>query len=315
MTTGIGYLFSGQGAQAVGMGRDLAERDPEARALYQRAGEAVGFDLARVSFEGPEDELTRTDICQPAIVVASLAALGILRRLRPAQEPTVCAGLSLGEYSALVAAGALDAMDAVRLVAARGRYMQEACDARPGAMASVLGMKPADVEAAVAEVHTDAAPVVVSNYNSPKQVVISGEAGAVERARELLAERGARRVLALNVAGAYHSPLMAPAAERLAHDLEGVEVCAPGVEVLSNVTAQPHTTPDEIRRLLAEQVCSPVRWTSSLERMVGAGVATFYELGPGRVLAGTLRQVDRKAVCHPLMGLEDFGKAGIEWPA
>ncbi|RME72448.1 MAG: ACP S-malonyltransferase, partial [Planctomycetota bacterium] len=219
------------------------------------------------------------------------------------------------EYTALAVAGAIDPIDAVRLVAARGRFMQQACDARPGAMASVLGLAPEQVEQVVAELSSAEAPLVVSNYNSPRQTVISGAAEAVERAIEPLRARGARRVVPLRVAGAYHSPLMAPAAERLAEQLEQVEIRAPRWPVFSNVTGAPHGEPDEIRRLLAEQVCRPVRWTDTMRGMREAGLEQFYELGPGRALAGMLRQIDRGAKCASLMEWEDFERMGWTWPA
>jgi [acyl-carrier-protein] S-malonyltransferase len=304
-------LFAGQGSQEVGMGRDLAEADPEIRALYARAGEAAGVDLARISFEGPEAALTRTDVSQPAIVLASLAALATLRRLRPGVRPDFCAGLSLGEYTALVAAGAMDAEEAVRLVTLRGRYMQEACDARPGAMASVIGAAPADVEAVCRDLSQPGRPVVVANYNSPKQVVISGATEAVAAAAEPLKARGARRVLPLKVAGAYHSPLMQPAAEALAPHLAKAAFRAPAVPVLANLTADPYTTADSIREGLAHQVQSPVRWTETMERLLAAGVTEVYEFGPGGVLAGLWRQVSKETKVVSLMGLDTFKTEGI----
>jgi [acyl-carrier-protein] S-malonyltransferase len=302
----IAFLFAGQGAQEVGMGKDLAEADPEIRALYARASEAAGRDLARVSFEGPEDALTRTDVSQPAIVLASLAALAALRKRRPGLRPDFCAGLSLGEYSALAAAGAIDEIEAVKLVALRGRFMQEACDARRGAMASVLGAAPADAEAACREVSRPEEPVVVSNYNSPKQVVISGAEGGVAAAAELLKARGAKRVIPLKVAGAYHSPLMQSAAEKLAPHLMAAAIRAPAVTVLANITGDPYTTADSVREGLAHQVQSPVRWTETMERLLAAGVREVYELGPGGVLAGLFRQVSREAKVVSLMCAKDF---------
>ncbi|GIW73461.1 MAG: malonyl CoA-acyl carrier protein transacylase [Planctomycetota bacterium] len=315
-----GYLFPGQGAQFVGMGRELYEREPAVRALYEQAEQASGLELRRLSFEGPEAELTRTDVCQPAILLASLAALQVLRRLAPAGQPVLqpaaLAGLSLGEYTALVAAGALEPLAAVQLVAARGRFMQQACEARRGAMASLLGAQIAEVEAVVAELSTPQAPVVVSNYNAPHQVVISGAAEAVERAAAVLLERrAARRVIALKVAGAYHSPLMEPAAEQLRAELERVEIRPPAVPVLSNVTGAPHPAdePGAIRELLARQVAAPVRWTDCLRHMLRAGIRCYYELGPGQVLAGTLRAVDDEARCTSLMAAADFEEAGWTW--
>lgn len=318
----IAFLFAGQGSQQVGMGKDLAEAYPEVRDLYARAGEALDIqegaregggllDIGRVSFEGPEETLTRTDVSQPAIVLASLAALAVLRKRRPGLEPAFCAGLSLGEYTALVAGGALDEAEAVRLVSLRGRYMQEACDAAPGAMASVLGAAAADVEAVCAAISTPEAPLVVANYNSPRQVVISGAEAAVKAAAEPLKAKGARRVVPLKVAGAYHSPLMRSAREKLAPHLARATFRAPRATVICNVDAQPYGGPETIREGLERQVDSAVRWTDTLERLLAAGADEFYELGPGDVLAGLLRQVSKDARCTSLLSLESFEKAGI----
>jgi [acyl-carrier-protein] S-malonyltransferase len=304
-------LFAGQGAQQVGMGKDLFEADPDVRALYARASEAAGFDVAKLSFEGPEETLTRTDVSQPAIVAASLAALMTLRKRRPGLRPDFCAGLSLGEYTALVAAGALDEAEAIRLVALRGRYMQEACDARKGAMASVLGAAPADVEAVCREIGRPEAPLVVANYNSPRQLVISGAAEAVAAAVEPLKARGARRVIPLKVAGAYHSPLMMPAAEKLAPHLARAAVRAPEVTVLANITGTPYGGADSVREGLAHQVHSAVRWTETMERLAASGVTAVYELGPGEVLAGLWRQVSKEVPCVSLLGLESFAAEGM----
>ncbi len=312
----VAFLFAGQGAQEVGMGRDLHEASPAVRALYERAQRHLDFDLAKVSFEGPIELLTRTDVSQPAFFAASLAALAVLRERRPSLTPSHAAGLSLGEYTALCAAGSLDEAEAARLVAVRGRLMQEACDARPGAMASTVGAAVEDVEAALAKVSTPAAPVVISNYNSPKQVVVSGAAEAVARAIEELKARGVRKAIPLKVAGAYHSPLMRAAAERLRPALAEASIRPPAIPVISNVTAEPHdagagTAAASIRELLARQVESPVRWTATMELLLREGVTEFYELGPGGVLAGLLRQVSKEAKCVSLMSLASFAEAGI----
>jgi [acyl-carrier-protein] S-malonyltransferase len=305
------FLFAGQGAQEVGMGRDLYEADADVRALYARASAAAGVDLAKLSFEGPEDALTRTDVSQPAILTASLAALLVLRKRRPSLAPDFCAGLSLGEYTALVAAGALDEVEAVRLVALRGRLMQEACDARKGAMASVLGLGAADCEAVCKEVSRPDAIVGVSNYNSPRQVVISGDAAAVAAAEAPLKARGAKRVIPLAVAGAYHSPLMKGAAKKLAPALVATEFRAPRCTVLANITGTEYASPDSIREGLAHQVGAPVRWTETMEHLLAKKVDAVYELGPGGVIAGLWRQMTKDVKCSSLMGLSSFEKEGI----
>ncbi len=269
------FLFAGQGSQKPGMGRDLDPSLPE----------------------WTEADLARTSVAQPAIFLASLAALDAFRGRRPGVEPDYCAGLSLGEYTALVAAGAVDRAAAQGLLELRGRFMQEACEQAPGRMVSVLGMARADVESALTSLSHVEAPVVVANDNSPRQVVISGAAAAVEAACEALKQKGARRLIPLDVAGAYHSPLMASAMEKLAEPLRATPFRAPAVQVISNVTAAAHDGPDAIRGLLARQVCATVRWTETMQRLIADGVTDFYEFGPGGVLAGLLKQVSREAKC------------------
>lgn len=294
----IGWLFPGQGAQSVGMGLDVAAASPEAAAVLAQASEVLGFDLARVIRDGPESELSRTDVCQPAILAVSIAMLEAARRRAPGaawQRPACAAGLSLGEYTALVAAGAIDFGDAVRLVRGRGRYMQEACEAQPGAMFSVIGLEDADVEAACREAGEGVWP---ANYNCPGQLVISGRPEPAARAAELCKARKARMVVQLNVAGAFHTELMAPAADRLAADLDQTPIRTPAFPVISNVSARPVHSPDEIRDLLKRQLTAPVRWTESMRGMIAAGVDGFYEFGPGKaVLAGLLKRIDRAATC------------------
>jgi [acyl-carrier-protein] S-malonyltransferase len=271
----VAFLFAGQGSQRPGMGQDLDASLP-------------GWT---------EADLATTAVAQPAIFLASLAALEAFRARRPSVLPDFCAGLSLGEYTALVAAGSIEREPARALLEARGRFMQEACEARKGAMASILGMGRAEVEPIIAAVSSDLAPVVVANDNSPRQVVISGAAEAVERAGAALKERGAKRVIPLPVAGAYHSPLMASAAAKLAGPLAEAPFRTPAVAVIANVSVEPHGEPEAIRALLARQVEAPVRWTETLELLLRSGVTDFYEFGPGGILAGLLKQTNREARC------------------
>jgi [acyl-carrier-protein] S-malonyltransferase len=290
---GLALLCPGQGSQFVGMGRDLAERFPAARAAFEEADEALGFSLSRLCFEGPADELTLTKNAQPAILVHSLA---VWRALQPrGLAPVIAAGHSLGEFSAYAAAGSLSFADAVRTVRRRGELMFASGEARPGTMAAVLGLDDGEVERICREASDSTTVAVAANFNAPGQVVISGDVPAVERAGELAKEAGARRVLPLSVSGAFHSPLMAVAEEGLRGQLAGVELRQPAFPVVSNVTAQPVREPDEARELLVRQLTSPVRWVASCEAMLGASAGRFLEVGPGNVLSGLLRRVDRQA--------------------
>ena len=277
-------LFAGQGAQAVGMGKDLAESRPECKALFDRADALLGYSLSSVVFEGPVERLTRTDVCQPAIFVASAAAWTAFRALAPAVPFAAMAGLSLGEWTALWAAGAVSFDDAVRILAARGRLMQEACDAAPSGMVSILKLDPAACEAIAAETGCS-----VTNYNAALQTVLGGTPDQVAAAAAAASAKGGRAVV-LKTAGAYHSPFMAPAAEKLAPVLAGVEFRAPSVPVLSNFAGRPHGSPDDIRAAMLAQIAHPVRWTDDVAAMTALGAGTFVEFGPGAVLTGMLRR-------------------------
>jgi len=289
------FLFPGQGAQYVGMGRDLAERYPEARALYERADAVLGFALSEVCFNGPEDRLTATDISQPAILVTSLAALAALRTTDAGRRlvPEAAAGLSLGEYTALVAAGVLDFEEAVRLTHLRGTYMQEACEAVPSGMVSLLGV---DAEGAekICEAAREAGIIWPANYNCPGQIVLSGVQAACERAVAIAEAHGAQRAVPLAVAGGFHSPLMAPAREKLTPHLEALRPGEAAFPVIANVTGDYYPGPDAVPDLLARQVDEPVRWQQGLERLLADGFDRFVEVGPGRVLTGLLKRIDRK---------------------
>jgi [acyl-carrier-protein] S-malonyltransferase len=289
------FLFPGQGAQSVGMGKDLAERFPEAKALFDRADQAVGFGLSAICFEGPEDRLTATDISQPAILVTSLAALAALRTTPAgaALAPEAAAGLSLGEYTALVAAGAMDFDTAVRLTNLRGRYMQEACDAQPGGMVSLLGADEALAEK-ICEAARLAGTIWPANYNCPGQVVLSGVKAACDRVLEIAESLGAQRAVPLTVAGAFHSPLMAFAREKLVPELCRLRVAELKFPVVANVTGDYYSGAGSVADLLTRQVDGPVRWQQGIQRLVADGFDRFYEIGPGRVLTGLLKRIDRK---------------------
>ena len=292
----VAFLFPGQGAQAVGMGRDFAAASPAAAAVFAEASEVLGWDVAAVCFDGPQEELNRTAISQPAILTTSLAAVAAMREAGLAEVAacSAAAGLSLGEYSALVMAGAMTVADAVRLVQKRAQFMAEACHVNPGTMVSVIGLEDGIVEALCAEVRGEEM-VVAANYNCPGQVVISGTRAGVERAAQLARERGAKRAMPLAVEGAFHSPLMAPAAERLAEELARTPVKECAFPVVANVSAEPVGGPDEIRRSLVRQLTSPVRWSQSVRWLIEKRGPRFVEAAPGRVLAGLLRRIDRES--------------------
>ncbi len=286
-------MFPGQGSQSVGMLGALTESDAPAREAFEEASDALGYDLAALVRDGAEADLNRTDRTQPAMLAAGVAVWRAWVA-RGGPEPVAMAGHSLGEYTALVCAGALDFRDAVRLVRLRGELMQSAVPEGAGAMAAVLGLDDAGIEAACAEA-AGAGVVQAVNYNAPGQVVIAGSAGAVERAIELAKAAGARRAVALPVSVPSHCSLMAPAAQALAGALAEVAVGTPRVPVFHNVDAQIRTDPDAIRQALADQVHRPVRWVQCVAAMRGAGADLLVEAGPGRVLAGLVRRIDREA--------------------
>ena len=283
-------LFPGQGAQKIGMGKDLADAFPAARDTFAAIDEALDTPLSRVMWEGPEDVLQQTHNTQPAILAHSVAVLSLVRdRLEPVAG---AAGHSLGEYSAYVAAGALSAVEGARLVRRRGELMHQAGTVRPGAMAAVLGLATGEVEQACAAASSAAEVVVAANLNAPDQTVLSGDPGAVARAGEACKAAGARRVLPLKVSGAFHSPLMAPAAEGLAQALSAADFREPAFPVVSNAAALPVRSAGEARRLLGAQLTAPVRWVECVEVLAGLGPeARFVEIGPGTVLGGLLKRI------------------------
>jgi len=296
-------LFAGQGAQVVGMGRDLAEKYPSAQALFGRANEALGYDLTQICFEGPEDALTQTENAQPGIFLVSWVALELLKEQVPDLVFEATAGLSLGEFTALTAAGAMSFEDGLKVVRQRGQFMQEACDATEGGMAAVIGLD----EATTREVCTSA-DVELANLNCPGQLVISGASAGIEKACELAKEKGAKRALPLTVAGAYHSRLMESASTELESALREVELNLPMVPVISNVTAKPHATAGEILQRLVEQVTSSVLWETSIRYLVEQGFTRFIELGPGNALAGFMRRIDRDLEVYNISDCESLEK-------
>jgi [acyl-carrier-protein] S-malonyltransferase len=290
------FLFPGQGAQTVGMAGALCQSLPAASELFRRASSVLGYDLLAVCTNGPAERLNATDVSQPAIFVASLAALEQLKATEPdaLQGVVATAGLSLGEYTALAFAGALSFEDGVKLVQARGQAMQAAAEATPSGMVSVLGMEVPEVEALVNETRGDDT-LEVANLLCPGNTVVSGAMAAIDRFEQLCVQKGGIRTVRLAVAGAFHTKLMKPADEKLAQALSGVMLKAPAVPVWSNVDARPHTDPAEIRELLVRQVLAPVRWEETLRGLFADNMERFYEIGPGRVLAGLIKRVQRKA--------------------
>jgi len=285
------FLFPGQGSQAVGMGKKLAERYPTARRVFEEADEVLGYNLSQVCFAGPEEKLRLTEITQPAILTVSMAAFRVLRECGTA--PDFVAGHSLGEYSAHVAAGTMSFSDAVRTVRNRGKYMQEAVPVGIGAMAAILGM---ELEK-VAQVCAEAAQGEVceaANVNSPEQIVIAGHTGAVERATKLAEERGAKKAKILPVSAPFHSSLMKPAQDRLAADLSALTLNPLSIPVVSNVDAQVVTSGEEARDALVRQVTGSVKWEQSVRLLISRQVERFVEVGPGKVLWGLMRQIDRR---------------------
>lgn len=286
----IAYLFPGQASQYSGMGADLCRKFPEAKAVFDEADAALGLPISKICFEGTEEDLKLTENTQPAIMAVSIAAFRVLAQRAPA--PDYVAGHSLGEFSALVAAGSLDFADAVRLVRDRGRYMQEAVPPGEGAMAAILGLAPGLV-VEICRRASDGEIVAPANLNSPQQTVISGTAAAVKRAVELASQSGAKRAVMLPVSAPFHSEMMKPAEERLAADLERTTLRDLSVPLVTNVDAEPITSGEEARAALIRQVRQPVRWEESVRQLIELGVAMFVEVGPGRVLSGLVRQVDR----------------------
>ena len=298
-------LFAGQGAQAVGMGKDLAEKFPSAKIWFDRANTALGYDLASICFNGPEAELTKTENAQPGIFLVSWVAFKLLKEQAPSLKFDATAGLSLGEFTALTAAGAMSFEDGLRIVRQRGKFMQEACDVTRGGMAAVIGLDEAPTREVCAE-----AGVVLANLNCPGQLVISGEVDKIGKAVELAKTKGARRAIALPVAGAYHSPLMASARPKLQAELAKVKLSPPVVSVISNVTGQPHCNAADISTRLVEQVTSSVLWEKSMRYLLAQGFTRFIELGPGAALSGFMKRIDKGA---QMLNVADVASLEAAW--
>jgi malonyl CoA-acyl carrier protein transacylase len=297
----LAFIFPGQGSQAVGMGKELAEKFAVAKQTFEEADEALGYKISDLCFNGPEEKLKMTEITQPAILTVSVAAFRVLQK--KGVQPAMVAGHSLGEYSAHVAAGTLSFSDAVRTVRNRGRYMQEAVRVGVGAMAAILGMAP-DAVTAVCNEAAQGEVCQSANINSPEQIVISGSKGAVERAAELAKERGAKRAVMLQVSAPFHCALMSPAEERLASDLDRLAFHDPKIPVVTNIDGAARDSAAGSRDALIRQVTGAVQWVKCMQTLIAGEIGTFVEVGPGKVLCGLMRQIDRAQTC---VNVEDEG--------
>lgn len=289
------FVFPGQGAQFVGMGKDLYETNPLAKELFDKANEVLGFDITSIMFDGTADELKQTKVTQPAVFLHSVISALCMGG---AFAPDMVAGHSLGEFSALVAAGALTFEDGLRLVHTRALAMQKACEVAPGTMAAIIGLPDTKVEEVCAEVSTDGNVVIPANYNCPGQLVISGNVDAINAACDKLKAEGAKRALPLPVSGAFHSPLMQPAKDELQSAIESTTFNAPKCPVYQNVDAKPYTDPDTIKANLIAQLTSSVRWTATVENMIADGAEDFTECGPGKALQGMIGRINKNVSVH-----------------
>jgi [acyl-carrier-protein] S-malonyltransferase len=302
----IVLLFSGQGAQKVGMGKDWVENSATARKMVQQADQALGFSISDIMFEGPDEELTKTSFCQPALYLHGMIALALIRERLPNFTPAAAAGLSLGEFTAHAAASTFSFEDGLRLVARRGAFMEEACLATEGAMAALIGGDEAQVRALAAATDVD-----VANLNAPGQIVLSGTVAGIDDAVARAKEFGIRRAIKLNVAGAYHSRLMQSAQDKLAIELAAVSMKSPSIPVVCNFGASAVSEPAEIRRMLENQVTGSVRWSESIQALIAMGHRTFLELGPGKVIAGLVGKIDKEVTVHSVEDLASL-EAAIE---
>lgn len=302
----IVLLFSGQGAQKVGMGKDFAENSASAREMAAKADEVLGFPISQIMFEGPDEDLTKTSRCQPALYLHGLMALALIRERLPNLTPVAAAGLSLGEFTAHAAAGTFSFEDGLRIVGKRGAFMEEACNATEGSMAALIGGDEEQVQALAA-----AADVDIANLNAPGQIVLSGTVAGIDTAVAKAKEFGIRRAIKLNVAGAYHSRLMRSAQEKLAAELAAMVFQKPAIPVVCNFAAAPVSEAGEIRSMLEKQVTGSVRWTASIQALIAMGHRNFLELGPGKVIAGLVAKIDKDAVVHSVEDLASL-EAAVE---
>jgi len=300
----IVVLFSGQGAQKVGMAKDWVESSATARALAQQADQALGYSLTDIMFEGPEDELTKTSRCQPALYLHGLIGLALLKERLPNLKPVAAAGLSLGEFTAHAAAGTFSFEDGLKIVAQRGSFMEEACQATQGSMAALIGGEEEQVRALAAAANVD-----VANLNAPGQIVLSGTVEGIDSAIAQAKDFGIRRAIKLNVAGAYHSRLMKSAQDKLAAELASLAISSPQIPVVANFTAAQVSSPDEIRKTLEQQVTGSVRWTESIRTLIAMGHRQFVELGPGKVIAGLVAKIDKDVTVYSIEDLASLEAA------
>ena len=300
----IAFLFPGQGAQSIGMAKAVCEALPAAKTLFDQAGEILGYDLADVCFNGPAEKLNSTVVAQPALYVSSMAALEKLKQEKPEaiESCEATAGLSLGEYTAMAFGGAVSFEDGLRLVQKRGEAMQAAADKVPSGMVSVLGLDQEKVQQVCDEARLEGECLQLANFLCPGNIVVSGHQASCDRVDELALAAGAMKTVSLAVAGAFHTPIMEPAVGQLTDALAKVSMGATRLPVYSNVDAQPHTAADDFGGLLLKQVCAPVMWNQTMDRMLEAGFDQFYEVGNGRVLTGLLKRVKRKIPCEPVLG-------------
>ncbi len=303
------FIFPGQGSQGVGMGKLISESFSSARETFDEANATLGFDIKRLCFEGPEDELTLTKNSQPAIFITSIACLRALREAEPSlPKPCFAAGLSLGEFSANVAAGSFSFADGLKLVRARGEAMQEACDITPSTMASIIGLDEKTVNE-ICEMFQSSGVLNIANLNSPGQIAISGSVEAVKAAMAEAEQRGAQKVVQLQVSGAFHSLLMKPAEEKLRQVAAETKITEPGIPVVANFSARSVKAPEEIREAIVKQLCSPVLWEKSMRYIISEGADLFFEFGHGRVLRGLMRRIDKSKKVLNIQDPESLRKA------